>query len=245
MSKVIAIHQPQYLPWLQLIDKADHADVFIYLDDVQYQRGGLQNRNRIKTRHGSRMLTVPIKANLNSQINEVRIADTNWNRKHVDTIQQSYARAPYIEWFKDGLRPLLERPWTFLVDLNRAVTTWLFEQFDVDCEYLLSSDLGCEGKLEELVINLCVAAGGDVYLSGQGARSYQNAMSFHRRGILLQYQSYSLPTYPQLHSEIGFISGLSALDLLLNTGPEAKNILRSGRMHVAEASNKKPRCGSP
>src|SRR5919199_1238191 len=53
----VAIHQPQYLPWLGYLAKRAAADVFIYLDTVQYEKNGWQNRNRIKTKDGPRWLT--------------------------------------------------------------------------------------------------------------------------------------------------------------------------------------------
>jgi hypothetical protein len=46
---IVAVHQPQYLPWIGYFDKMRRADVFCYLDDVQYKKNEWQNRNRIKT----------------------------------------------------------------------------------------------------------------------------------------------------------------------------------------------------
>ena len=57
---IVAIHQPQYLPWLGYFDKMLKADVFCYLDNVQYKKNEWQNRNRIKTAMGWQWLTVPV-----------------------------------------------------------------------------------------------------------------------------------------------------------------------------------------
>nr|MBI3612487.1 WbqC family protein [Nitrospirota bacterium] len=46
---LVAIHQPQYLPWLGYLDKIDRADVFVILDTVQFKKNEWQNRNRIRT----------------------------------------------------------------------------------------------------------------------------------------------------------------------------------------------------
>ncbi|HHT9160132.1 MAG TPA: WbqC family protein [Candidatus Brocadiaceae bacterium] len=46
---IIAIHQPQYLPWIGYFDKIDRSDVFVLLDNVQYKKNEAQNRNRIRT----------------------------------------------------------------------------------------------------------------------------------------------------------------------------------------------------
>ena len=46
---VVAIHQPHYLPWLPYLDKADSCDIFVYLDNVQFQKRGFQNRRQSRT----------------------------------------------------------------------------------------------------------------------------------------------------------------------------------------------------
>ena len=227
--KVVAAHQPQYLPWQPFIGKAAGADILIYLDNVQFHRRGVQNRNAIKGASGPLNLTVPVIASRNCLIKDVRLAEPRWARKHIGAVRHSYAHAPYIDWFDDGLRPVLERPWVFLVDLNVAVTAWMFELLGVNCTCVLASELRCEGKREDLILSLCQAVGATVYLSGEGARAYQEPSKFHQRGIDLKYQRYVQQPYSQQRPDLGFISDLSALDLLLNAGPEAKAIFRNGQ----------------
>ncbi|PYN08619.1 MAG: hypothetical protein DME02_07080 [Candidatus Rokuibacteriota bacterium] len=69
----VAIHQPQYLPWLGYLAKWAAADLFVFLDSVQYEKNGWQNRNRIKTADGARWLTVPVHARLGTPITDVAI----------------------------------------------------------------------------------------------------------------------------------------------------------------------------
>jgi hypothetical protein len=59
-AMIVAIHQPQYLPWLGYFDKMLAADLFCYLDCVQFKKNEWQNRNRIKTAQGWQWLTVPV-----------------------------------------------------------------------------------------------------------------------------------------------------------------------------------------
>src|SRR5580765_832935 len=96
---IVAIHQPQYLPWLPYCDKVDSCDLFVYLDNVQYQKNGLQNRNQIKTATGPAWLTVPVHATLSKTIAETGIADLRWKNKHERSIEMNYARAPYLDCF--------------------------------------------------------------------------------------------------------------------------------------------------
>ena len=70
----VAIHQPHYLPWLGYLAKWAAADVFVFLDTVQYTKNGWQNRNRIKTATGPQWLTVPVHAKLGMGIDAVTVA---------------------------------------------------------------------------------------------------------------------------------------------------------------------------
>jgi hypothetical protein len=226
---VVAIHQPQYLPWVPYFDKADQADVFVYLDDVQFQKGGVQNRNQIQTAQGPRWLSVPLRASLGLMIHQTPVADQQWQKKHVRTIEQEYRRAPFFSWFGEGLRSLLEREWTFLAELNIAVTEWMMERFAIRSRRVRSSELGVAGTADDRVIAICRALGATEYLSGGGARAYQDPQKFAAHGIALRYQDYCSQPYPQCHSAAALTPDLSALDLLLNTGPEAREILLAGR----------------
>jgi WbqC-like protein family len=224
----VAIHQPQYLPWVPYCGKAGVCDLFVYLDNVQYQKNGVQNRNQINTSSGPLWLTVPVHANITDAINQVQISDQRWRRKHIQAIEQNYAKAPYVAWFKDGLRGLLDREWLSLVELNVAVTQWMFEALGIQCRCRRASELNVSGAKDDLVINICKAVGASVYLSGHGAKSYQDGHKFHAAGIELRYHNYENPSYSQCHSKAGFIRDLSALDMILNLGPHAREVMASG-----------------
>ena len=90
----VAIHQPHYLPWLGYFAKWASADLFVFLDTVQYEKNGWQNRNRIKAPDGPRWLTVPVKAHLGMAVSVVPI-DTSqpWRARHQRAIEHAYAKA--------------------------------------------------------------------------------------------------------------------------------------------------------
>ena len=168
-------------------------------------------------------------ATLSKTIAETPIADARWQKKHVHSIAMNYARAPYIEWFHEQLKPLVERDWMQLADLNIAVTEWLFSCMGVNCKRVRASDLQLTGAADELVMNICEAVGAKVYVSGQGARAYNDEKKFQERGIELRYQEYRNQPYPQCHPKTGFVPDLSALDMVLNLGPGAGDLMRAGR----------------
>ena len=95
-----AIVQPSYLPWRGYFHMIEKADVFVFYDDVQYDKHGWRNRNRIKTAAGTRWATVPVAARGNVATGRrPRGGDRRrrWSAKHLATIRQAYARVPDVE----------------------------------------------------------------------------------------------------------------------------------------------------
>jgi hypothetical protein len=224
----VAIHQPQYLPWLPLVDKADQVDVFVYLDIVQYQRRGVQNRNQVRNAQGPLWLTVPVTAGYTDRILDVRIAGQEWRNRHLATLQHAYARAPHRALLA-GFRELLESEWERLVDLNVATTEWLFQALGVRARRVRASELaGIQGSRDELILSILGAVGATRYVSGRGARVYQDPARFASAGVDLVYQTYEPVPYPQCQPG-PFARDLSAVDALFNLGPAARNTMLAGR----------------
>ncbi|HEX6164802.1 MAG TPA: WbqC family protein [Vicinamibacterales bacterium] len=232
---IVAIHQPQYLPTLRYFAKAAACDIFVYLDTVQFQRRGYQNRNMVKTPHGARMLTVPVKANRDTLIAEVEIDGDGWIDKHVTTLAHSYGKAPHYGWLRDEFVPVLSSGFSKLADLNIATTDSAFKAFGLNCRQVRASSLGVQGAKEDLIVGICKALGAGVYFSGEGARAYQDPATFAAAGIELRYQQFAHPTYPQLHKEQGFLPDMAAIDLLVNAGSQAGEVLRSATAAPPEA----------
>ena len=223
--------QPGYLPWLGFFDQLHRSDVFVYYDDVQYDKHGWRNRNRIKTQSGPLWLTVPVRHGSEGfpRILDVEIdARTPWARKHVTSIRQAYARAPFLAAYMPALEELLHRKWERLVDLDVACTGLMAEWFGLRRRIERSSTLEVGGDRSERLVNICRHLGASRYVSGDSARSYLDVPLFERHGILVEWQQYTHPVYPQLHG--GFVSHLSALDLLLNCGDRAP-LIALGAMH--------------
>lgn len=224
----VAIHQPHYLPWLGYLAKWAAADLFIFLDTVQYEKNGWQNRNRIKTRDGPRWLTVPVRAPSGTAIGAVRIdGGQSWARRHLGTIEHAYAGARWVERFAPELRAFYERPWSELTPLAVASATWLARAVGIVTPTRLASELAVTAtEPTGRLVGLCRAVGATVYLAGRDGATYMDRGQFEAAGIEVRAQAYVHPIYPQMHGE--FVPFLSALDLLLNSGDDALAVVRSG-----------------
>ena len=224
----IAIHQPQFLPWLGYLDKIDRADLFVLLDSVQFKKNEWQNRNRIRTAQGSQWLTVPVLHDFGQPIKDVRINQTtDWRAKHLRAVEMHYAQAAHREPVLAGLRALYQQSWDRLADLNVAVLRWLLGEFGITTPLRLSSDMQLPEEPTERLIGICRTVGATSYLAGAGARDYMDFKKFEAAGMAVEVQDFHHPVYRQCYEP--FIPGMAAIDLLLTCGGQSLHSLRSAR----------------
>lgn len=219
------IHQLHYLPWLRYFDKIARADVFIVLDNIQYNKNGWQNRNKIKCANGPLLLTVPVHAPLGCTLDEVTIDNTqSWRKKHWAAIQQNYQRAPYFSNHEAFLYDVYLRDWRTLNELNRHMLEHYVSALGIQTRVVYSSDLDVPGIATERLINLMHAVAADTYYSGAYALDqYLDASQLETSGIALRLQEWRAPVYPQFHG--AFVSDLSIIDLLMHCGPASLDVI--------------------
>ncbi len=240
----IAIHQPQFLPWLGYLDKIDQADLFVILDNVQFKKNEWQNRNRIRTAQGCQWLTVPVLHRFGQRVNEVRINQTSdWPSKHLHALEMHYSRAAHRDRFLEGLRSIYQRHWQSLASLNLAVLEWLLDAFGIKTPLRLASEMTLREEPTDRLIDICRTVGATHYLAGAGAPGYMDVPRFKASGLALEIQDFRSPVYAQCYEP--FVPGLAAIDLLLTCGNDALRLLRETRTpplvhnslpHVREAS---------
>jgi hypothetical protein len=149
-----------------------------------------------------------------------------WRTRHYRSIVQAYSAAPFLADYRPALDELYGRDWPNLRDLSITITLRLAELLGITTPWLRSSDLGTiHGAKTDMVVELCQRVGANAYLSGDGA-TYFDESRFHAAGIELRRQRFTHPHHRQLHPAHGFVPNLAALDLLLNTGPQALSLLR-------------------
>jgi len=223
---LVAIHQPEHLPWIGFFEKMLRADLFVLLDDVQFSKGDFQNRNRIKGAGGAQWLTVPVIQRFPQKINEVLVAGDNWQSKHWKTLVSCYARAAHFETAAPLFEDLYRRSWTRLADLNVAGIELLAHALGIETRCVRASELKVSGKKSELVLDICKTVGASGYYSGRTGSTYLDREAFQRAGVEIVVQNFNHPVYEQLFiKERGFVPNLSALDLVFNCGAQALELL--------------------
>jgi WbqC-like protein family len=227
---IAVILQPSYIPWRGYFDQIQRAELFIFYDDVQYDKHGWRNRNQIKTAQGKRWLTIPVHAAGATHgvlIKDVRIDWSKpWAENHLKSLTAAYGRAPF---FKDYL-PLLEsfygRRDEYLAEFAIASTVALARELRLDTRFMRSSELaGIQGHKTARLIEILKRVGADHYISGPAARDYLDDQEFSDAGIRLEYMQYEYPDYPQLYPP--FDTQVTVLDLLFMTGKHAPEFIMS------------------
>jgi hypothetical protein len=214
----IAIHQPNFLPWLGFYYKASQCDLFVLLDDVQFIRRGFTQRNYVKGPHGEQLLGVPLitKGRYYQTIAEVEINnETRWQAKMAQTLRLLYSKAPAAGARLDVLTAIIQQPHPHLVDLNIALLEATFEMLGITTPVVRSSKLpNISGASTERLISICKSLSATEYLSGAGGKKYQSEEAFEQSGIKLIYSDFDHPIYPQLYGD--FVPQLSVVDYLMN-----------------------------
>jgi hypothetical protein len=223
----IGILQPGYLPWLGFFDQMNKTDVFVFYDDVQYDKGGWRNRNRIKTVNGVQWLTVPVHSSNGDsrKINEIKIDNkSNWRKKHLLSITQSYSKSPYFKKHIGVFQEAYDQNWNYLVDIDIYFINKISEALGMHNKVTVrSSELDIHGDKISRLINICRYFNADTFYEGAAGKDYIDVEVFRRENITVDFQDYRHPEYDQLFGV--FIPYLSIIDLLFNCGDKSLSIL--------------------
>lgn len=214
---IVAIHQPNFFPWLGFFEKMRQVDVFVLLDNVPFTKGGYQNRVQLKSKDVSQWLTVPVmtKGQFGQLTNAVCINNKiEWKKAHLKTFSNLYGKAKYFENVYRDVEDIYSYEQNKLVDITIPGILYVKDKFGLSAKVYLASELAVSGKGSLLLANIVKAVGGSVYLSGPSGRKYIDETTFNAANIEIQYHEFHVFEYDQV--SLPFISGLSSLDYLFN-----------------------------
>ena len=228
----VSVHQPNFMPWLKLLDKVLASDVYVAYDTVQYTKSEYHARQRIRTPDKPVWLSVPLRSvkDTRQDIEQVRIEERQpFRRRHLKQLRVGYAGAPFFDEVYGLVEDVYGRDQDRLVDLSVD----LIEAF---CRYLGSpvrieraSSLPHAGDNTDRLVQLVRAVGGTVHLTstyGTGRR-YIDWPRLQAAGIGIRSQSFVHPEYEQQWP--GFVPDLAAVDMLFACGPATAEILAERR----------------
>jgi WbqC-like protein family len=221
----VVISQPMLFPWPGFFEQMMLADTYLFLDDTQFSKGSFTNRVQIKSKGTVKWLTVALENSGTFQrIDQLRPAHSDWKERQLDTLRRAYSQAPFA---KDALE-LAQFAYS-----RASMCDVLIASIESPASYLgigtaqlrsKTSLLEVAGRSSNRVLDLVKQVQGKRYVTGHGAARYLDHMAFERQGIAVDYMDYSKTQWPQEGTD--FTPFVTVLDLIANTGPQARSYLR-------------------
>ena len=183
-----------------------------------------RNRCEIVSANGMLKLSVPVlrEDRIKIPIKETKIDyDTLWQKQHLRAIESAYRRSPYYEYYIDEFIPFFEKKTTFLYDLNYLITETILDILGWDKQI---------GETNEYIPANTDPCNKNTIPSNKKIDSGNNIIDF-RTIIAPGNKGSHDPTFKStayiqnFEEKYRFIPNLSILDLIFQTGPEAKQIL--------------------
>jgi len=220
---IVTIQQPEHLPWTGFFHKMMCADLYVYLDHVQYRKGYFQNRNKIVNMEGKEVwATIPVKSgSFHEPILDKEIVINGYSKKYISLIESSYNKSKYFDKYYDKFQLIFKNEHSNLVDLNLDIIDFFRCELGIDTPTVRSSDLNISSTKSEMNLDICLKLSADSYITGPSGLDYLDIESFQDRNIELLVHNYISPVYQSNH----FYPNLSTLDLLFNQGENSRQII--------------------
>lgn len=217
---ILSSHQPNFLPYMGFFYKAYKSDAMALSVDVAFSKQGRHNWNLVRTKSGSRRITLPVHAHHDTKVGEAKYVDLGYNLdKLIKGIAQDYKTAPYFDCgmeLCDEMRIAADISEGYMASFNAHIIKHICKRFGMNTYFFSTMPLDLQGHKDERIWDLCQKTGADVYLSGEGARAYHIPEGFNERKIELRYSQYEPVCYQQVHGD--FIENLSVIDYIFNRG---------------------------
>lgn len=228
MGKKIVVLQPMYLPWSGVFEQIRLCDIFVHFDDVLMPQGrSFINRIQVKCPQGQKWLTVPIvHSTRHGLIKDVRVAEyLGWREKHFETFRHFLSKAPFYTTAAELLQEIYSYKTDNLSSFNINAIEIISSYLGFKRQFLRSSELQTNGSSSVKLLNIVKKLGGDVYITGHGAKNYLDHDLFEKEGIEVRYMDYKILPYPQFYGE--FTPYVSIIDMIAHNGAESVKFLNS------------------
>jgi len=223
----VAIHQPNYMPWLGYFLKIYLSDVFVFHDDVLLSKSDYTKRTNVRkelNENDTKWLSLSVGSGLR-KIKDVPLVNSEEIvNRHIQKIYYLYHNAPFYVAYND----VLKRAYHYAIKkkslslFNASLIESISKIIGLSPQFQFSSELPVEGIKNEYNLNICQYFNAKEYLSGMGAKDYQDDVAFADKGCEVKYLnlfSY-IQKRPYTQTQGEFLNGLSIIDALMNIGGE-------------------------
>lgn len=221
----VALMQPTFMPWIGYFELMAKSEVFVVLDDFQFEYQSFGHRNRLFVNKGQvGWITIRVdksSAYLKSYKEAKILENSGWRAKLWRGIEANYHKAPFWKELSERLYYCINNPFETLAEQNMAIICWVSEVLELPTRIEYSSNLNITGRRSEHVVNILRAVQADRYLCAYGSFDYMKEDGlFPLDDIEVVFQNANLKAYSQTRSTKGFVPYMSIIDALLNVGPD-------------------------
>ncbi len=207
-----------------------HSDKMVLLDDTLLSTGFTYvNRNRIKGPGGEVWISVPVKKKGRGlqRIKDLELYEKErWSKDFLLTLWHFYVKSIYFPPIYKRIKEAVEIQEESFCRLVLKLLHILKEEFGIEQDFILQSEVGISGKGSDLLVSLAKKLNAtEVLLPGFSDKAIE-CDRFSGEQIGVKFLRYDPPPYPQFWGK--FIPRLSALDLLFCMGKDGKRILEKG-----------------
>jgi hypothetical protein len=172
---IVAIHQPNFFPWLPFYEKIKAADVFVFLRNCQFEKNNYQNRFHYR----DRWHTMSVNKGLEPIVDKRYVShEKDWNKIKVN-LKDKFVLNEYDECISDHL-----------YETNHKIILKTLKKLNINTaiEYDSPTDLTNTDRLVEI----CKALKATTYLAGRGGTKYMDMSKFEAAGIKVDIQKVSV-----------------------------------------------------
>lgn len=192
-----------YLPPVEYFSVISNAGEILVEREENYLKQTYRNRCYILSAHGPQLLTVPVYLGSvhKTPVRDIRIDySKRWQQVHLRAITASYNASPYFQFYFENIEKIISKQTRFLLDLNMELTVQVLNMLKMDLKIGFTTSF---------------------YQVTKDKNDFRYKISPKKEPV------FSSPKYSQVFSnEQGFVKGLSIIDLIFNTGPEAFSFLQ-------------------
>lgn len=171
----VAIHQPNFMPWMPFFQKMAAVDKFVVLTRCQFEKGKYQNRFHFQ----DRWFTMSVGHGLDPINEKVYVQPTqDWEaiKRRLPQFSKVFAK------FDACIVPEL---WV----TNYTIILRMAEMLGIKTEIMIDPISPLTGT--DRLVEICQTVEADTYLAGQSGANYMEPQKFADAGIKLEYQDLS------------------------------------------------------
>ncbi len=204
--------EPHYLGSIEYFSLITRADELVFEINQHFTKQSFKNRCVFLTANGEQTLSIPVSYGNRTPFKEVKIDQSqSWLRVHWGSFSSAYGKSPFYEFFEEQFHTVWFAKHRYLIDLNLDMMTLCLSLLQIDRPL----------KLTEIYDNEVDAAIFDI------------------RELILPKTNYTDRTFycPEEYDQVfgnKFVSNLSIIDLIMNEGSNALNVLKKSIRKIPE-----------